>query len=75
MRTASSPNGIEPETWALFRLLERVIVIAVRDARKGSTDAIDFLNVVRPQWRQEEKRVTTRVTKLRILAHEKTMEC
>lgn len=52
MKTDGAHSGIEPETWALFRLLERVIVIAVRDARKGDIGAVAFLDLIAPSWRK-----------------------
>jgi len=56
MRATSPPNGIEPETWAMFRMIAKVYTLALRDARGGSIEAISFLDTVAPDWRQRVKK-------------------
>ena len=55
MKTVQPPNGIEPETWATYRLIEKVFLLALRDARQGKRDAIEWLDTTAPDWRQRVK--------------------
>ncbi len=51
MRTEQPPQA-EPETWAVYRLIEAVYVQAVREAKRGNVQAVGFLDATLPDWRQ-----------------------
>lgn len=48
-------NGIEPETWATYRLIEKVFRLAMKDAKKGKQDAAEWLDTVAPDWKERTK--------------------
>lgn len=47
--TGTSKN-VEPETWAMYRLLEEVFRLAIKDAIAGNDDALTFLDGTFPDW-------------------------
>lgn len=49
-QAATGTSSIEPETWAVYRLLEEVFRLAIKDAIAGKDDAITFLDGTFPDW-------------------------